>query len=49
MLNYLYYDNYAEKFTKASSCVKCGACEKVCPQQIKISEELEKVVNLFEK
>ncbi|MBE6486837.1 MAG: 4Fe-4S dicluster domain-containing protein [Methanosphaera stadtmanae] len=49
MLNYLYYDNYAEKFTKASSCVKCGACEKVCPQQINITEELEKVVNLFEK
>ena len=32
-----------------SKCVHCGCCEKVCPQQIKISEELEKVVNLFEK
>ena len=28
---------------KAAECVKCGACEKVCPQHIKIREELEKV------
>ena len=28
---------------KAAECVKCGACENVCPQHIKIREELEKV------
>ena len=27
----------------ANECVKCGKCEEVCPQHIKIREELEKV------
>ena len=35
-------------YAKASQCVGCGACEKVCPQHIKISSELEKVAELFE-
>ena len=26
----------------AKECVKCGRCEEVCPQHIKIREELEK-------
>lgn len=28
---------------KAAECIKCGACEKACPQHIKIREELVKV------
>ena len=27
----------------AAECIKCGKCEKVCPQHIKIRNELEKV------
>ena len=26
----------------SDDCVKCGACESVCPQHIAIREELEK-------
>ena len=28
---------------KASECIKCGACEDVCPQHIAIRDELERV------
>ena len=33
----------------ASECIKCGACEKVCPQHIKIRSELVKVAKAFGK
>ena len=32
-----------EEFRFASSCLACGACEKKCPQSIRISEELVNV------
>jgi len=32
----------------ASRCLKCGHCEGVCPQHIKIIDELEKAVEMFE-
>ena len=33
---------------KASECLKCGKCEKVCPQHLPIREYLEKVAATFE-
>ncbi|SFA88953.1 hypothetical protein SAMN05216249_104121 [Acetitomaculum ruminis DSM 5522] len=36
-------------FTSATECVKCGECEEVCPQHIKIRDELEKVVETLLK
>ena len=32
---------------KATECIKCGACEEVCPQHISIRDELEKAAELF--
>lgn len=42
------YDNITKEKRKASECIKCGKCEEVCPQHIKIRKELEKVALLFE-
>ena len=33
---------------KASHCQQCGACEKMCPQQIPIREDLKRVAKDFE-
>ena len=32
----------------ASDCIKCGKCEKVCPQHLEIRNLLEKIVDTFE-
>ena len=33
---------------RASACIKCGKCEQVCPQHLKIRDLLEQVVSAFE-
>lgn len=44
-----YYDNvHTVRNGKASDCVKCGKCEKVCPQHLKIRELLVDVAKEFE-
>ena len=43
-----YYENLSEVHGKASQCIKCGKCEKICPQHLKVREYLEKVVEEVE-
>ncbi len=45
-----YYNTVlTEKGGKASDCIKCGACEYVCPQHLEIRSLLEDVAAEFEK
>ena len=39
---------YQALSAKASACVECGACEKICPQHLEIRELLKKVAKKFE-
>lgn len=34
---------------KASDCIKCGKCERVCPQHLPIRDLLKQVANTFER
>ena len=44
-----YYKRLTENFGKASDCILCGKCEKVCPQHLPIRENLKLVAGEFEK
>lgn len=43
-----YYDTYAASHGKASECIKCRKCEKICPQHLHITAYLEQVAAAFE-
>jgi hypothetical protein len=43
------YFVFVKEHERASLCVGCGACEKVCPQNISIRKHLKDIVELFEK
>ncbi|MDO5425921.1 MAG: aldo/keto reductase [Eubacteriales bacterium] len=47
--DYYYNVVHTAEGRKASDCVKCGKCEKACPQHLKIRELLEDVAKEFEK
>jgi predicted aldo/keto reductase-like oxidoreductase len=38
-----------EEGERASSCIECGDCEKLCPQMVTIQKTLKKVRETFEK
>lgn len=44
-----YYGIYTEQGGKASSCIGCGKCEKICPQHLPIRKLLQDVARSFEK
>ncbi len=47
--DYYYNVVYTAPERKASDCIKCGKCEKVCPQHLPIRKLLEDVAVEFEK
>jgi hypothetical protein len=47
--DYYYNEVYTVQNGKASSCVKCGKCEQICPQHLGIRELLVDVAKEFEK
>ena len=44
-----YYMVHTQGAGKASDCIKCGKCEGVCPQHLKIRELLSDVADMFDK
>ncbi len=44
----VYYQNLAAEHGKASDCIRCGLCEKNCPQRLPVRELLKKVAEVLE-
>ena len=42
------YQKQILEFGKASSCIKCRQCERMCPQHLDITSYLEEVASIFE-
>ncbi|MDE6614575.1 MAG: aldo/keto reductase, partial [Clostridia bacterium] len=47
--DYYYNQVYTQTGGKASECIKCGKCEKACPQHLSIRDLLKQVAKEFEK
>lgn len=47
--DYYYSNVHTAQGRKASDCIKCGKCEKACPQHLEIRRLLEDVAGEFEK
>ena len=46
---YELYQKLTENVGKASDCLKCGCCEKVCPQGLRIRSRLKRVDDVYER
>lgn len=44
-----YYGVHTKGRGKAADCIKCGKCEKVCPQHLTIRDYLDTVSEIFDK
>jgi len=44
-----YYMTLSANHGKASECIQCRKCEKICPQHIEISEMMKEVAKAFER
>ena len=47
--NYYYSEVHTKQGGKASACIKCGKCEKICPQHLQIRDLLVDVAKEFEQ
>ena len=47
--NFYYEDVLTVNHGKASECIGCGACERVCPQHLPIRKLLKDVASEFER
>ena len=47
--DYYYGEVYTKPGSKASDCISCGKCERICPQHLPIRKLLEDVAKEFEK
>ena len=44
----VYYANLVQNHGRASDCIRCGKCEKNCPQRLPIRELLQQVSAVFD-
>ena len=44
----IYYGNLTQTHGKASDCLKCGKCEKLCPQHLPIRRYLQEAAEVLE-